>query len=81
MRWLLMMACLAGGADDAGDDGAACSLERCGDPEAPTILYPGDPGCDGGCERHLAGDDIYIPPRSGRPAGDTYWLSSRFSGS
>lgn len=54
--------------------GAPCDVERCGNPEAPTILYPGDPACDGGCERHLAGKDIYVPLRNGRPWGGTYKL-------
>ncbi len=58
-------------------DDPACSPERCGDPDAPSILYPGDPACDGdGCERVLAGEEIYVPPRNGRPWGDTYRLGA-----
>jgi|GEM_PF-2776612 len=56
-------------------DGDACPANlRCGDPDAATILFPGNPGCAGGkgCERVLAGDDIYIPPTNGKPWGDTY---------
>ncbi len=90
MRWFLIF-CLAGcsdlpsalaesqvgGADeDAADDRAPCPPERCGDPDAPSILYPGDPACDGGCERALAGAEIYVPPRGGRPWGDTYRLGT-----
>lgn len=61
------------------EDGAACPANlRCGDAEATTILFPGNPGCAGnkGCERILAGDDIYIPPTNGRPWGETYALGS-----
>jgi hypothetical protein len=63
------------GGDDGKADGAACSFARCGDPEATSILYPGNPACSGGgCERGLASADIYVPPRNGRPWGDTYQL-------
>ncbi len=59
------------------EDGAACSLARCGDPEAPSILFPGNPACyGGGCERGLASADVYVPPRNGRPWGDTYRLGT-----
>jgi hypothetical protein len=82
MRWLLIC-CLAGFSDSTShldgsqDDVAACSRERCGDPEAPSILYPGDAACDGdGCERALAGREVYVPPRNGRPWGDTYLLGT-----
>jgi hypothetical protein len=66
--------------DDDGDgDGkadAVCSLARCGDPAATTILFPGNPACPNGCERNLASADVYIPPRNGRPWGDTYELGT-----
>jgi hypothetical protein len=90
MRWFLIF-CLAGCSDlpsalaepqvtgageRAGDDRAPCPPERCGDPDARSILYPGDPACDGGCERALAGAEIYVPPRNGRPWGDTYRLGT-----
>lgn len=61
------------------EDAAACPAGlRCGDPEASTILFPGNPGCAGGkgCERVLAGDDIYVPPTNGRPWGETYALGT-----
>ena len=60
-------------------DGAACPTSlRCGDPAATTILFPGNPGCAGGkgCERVLAGADIFIPPTNGKPWGETYALGS-----
>jgi hypothetical protein len=54
----------------------SCANVRCGNPDAPNILFPGNPACSGrGCERNLAGDALYIPPRNGRPWGDTYELS------
>jgi hypothetical protein len=62
-------------ADDAKADLAnqSCDTLVCGDADADVILFPGNPACDGrGCERNLAGDDIYVPPRNGRPWGDTY---------
>jgi hypothetical protein len=50
-----------------------CETVRCGNPRADVILFPGNPACGpAGCERGLAGEDIYIPPRNGRPWGDTY---------
>lgn len=55
-------------------DDPACST--CGSPLAPNILFPGNPVCGGGCERTLAGDDLYIPPRGGKPWGDTYSLGT-----
>src|SRR5688572_8745528 len=57
-------------------DGAACTIAKCGNPEATHILFPGNEACGGGCERHLAGDDLYIPPRGGKPWGDTFELGS-----
>jgi len=60
-------------------DGTGCPANlRCGDPDATTILFPGNPGCAGnkGCERILAGDDIYIPPTNGKPWGETYALGT-----
>ncbi|MCW5808846.1 MAG: hypothetical protein KIT31_41225 [Deltaproteobacteria bacterium] len=67
--------------DDAGDGKAdgACSLRTCGDPKAAAVLYPGNPACGGGCERNLAAGDLYIPPRNGRPWGDTYRLAPEAS--
>jgi hypothetical protein len=64
--------------DETGkEDSAACSITRCGDPDALNILFPGNPACDGrGCERALASEDLYIPPRNGRPWGDTYLLGT-----
>jgi hypothetical protein len=51
----------------------SCETVACGNDNADVILFPGNPACpNGGCERGLASDDIYIPPRSGRPWGDTY---------
>jgi hypothetical protein len=61
------------------EDGAACPASlRCGDPAATTILFPGNPGCAGGrgCERVLAGADIYIPPTNGKPWGETFALGT-----
>jgi len=58
--------------------GATCARLRCGDPAAPNILFPGNPACSGGgCERALAGADLYIPPRNGLPWQDTYALGTR----
>lgn len=62
-------------ADDAKADTAnqRCDKIRCGNPDADAILFPGNPACvGGGCERLLAGDDLYVPPRNGRPWGDTF---------
>lgn len=55
-----------------------CETVRCGNPDADAILFPGNPGCAGGkgCERGLASDELYIPPRSGRPWADTYELGA-----
>ena len=65
---------LSGKADGAG---ASCKTVRCGEPDALNILFPGNPACSGGgCERGLAGDDLYVPPRNGAPWGDTYELGS-----
>jgi hypothetical protein len=68
---------------DPSDDGkadaslASCANVRCGNPGALNILFPGNPACSGrGCERGLAGDELYIPPRNGRPWGDTYELGT-----
>ena len=56
----------------------SCATERCGDPDARNVLFPGNPACSGGgCERGLAGDDLYIPPRNGAPWQDTYALGTR----
>lgn len=68
---------------DEADDGKAdvanqtCAKVRCGDPDALNILFPGNPACaGGGCERGLASIDLYVPPRNGRPFGDTYELGT-----
>lgn len=57
-----------------------CETVRCGDPGAPNILFPGNPACSGGsgggCERELASDVLFIPPRNGQPWGDTYALGT-----
>jgi len=67
-------------ADPAGKadaPAATCATVRCGNPDAPNILFPGNPACNGaGCERSLAGDELYIPPRNGRPWDDTYALGT-----
>lgn len=64
----------AGKADAAA---ATCATVRCGDPEAVNILFPGNPACAGhGCERALAGDELFVPPRNGRPWDDTYALGT-----
>lgn len=84
---LLAVAACAADADldapqDAVDTGKAdaptgsCAKLRCGNPDAPNILFPGNPVCPGGCERNLAADDLYIPPRNGAPWGDTYTLGT-----
>ena len=58
--------------------GATCARVRCGNLDAGNILFPGNPACrGGGCERGLAGDDLYIPPRNGQPWQDTYELGTR----
>jgi hypothetical protein len=58
--------------------GSTCASVRCGNPDAVNILFPGNPVCEGGgCERALAGDDLFIPPRNGRPWQDTYELGTR----
>lgn len=69
---------------DPDDDGKAdlavqsCATVRCGNPDATTILFPGNLACSGkGCERVLAGDAIYVPPRNSRPWGDTYELGTQ----
>jgi hypothetical protein len=68
-------------ADPMGKADAAmqsCARVRCGNPEAVNVLFPGNPACSGaGCERGLAGEDLYIPPRNGAPWGDTYLLGTR----
>ena len=54
-----------------------CAMVRCGNPDAPNILFPGNPACSGrGCERGLASEDLYIPPRNGQPWQDTYQLGT-----
>src|SRR6185295_20296083 len=54
-----------------------CVTVRCGDPAAMNILFPGNPACGGkGCERQLADDELYVPPRNGLPWGDTYELGT-----
>ena len=56
----------------------SCQAVPCGDPGAPNVLFPGNPACDGGgCERGLASDVLYIPPRNGQPWDDTYALGTR----
>jgi hypothetical protein len=56
----------------------SCRAVRCGDPDAPNVLFPGNPACNGaGCERGLASEVLYIPPRNGRPWDDTYALGTR----
>jgi len=56
---------------------ATCATLRCGDPDAPNVLFPGNPACRGaGCERGLASGVLYIPPRNGAPWGDTYALGT-----
>ncbi|HEY5952113.1 MAG TPA: hypothetical protein VIV40_41735 [Kofleriaceae bacterium] len=52
----------------------SCATVRCGNPSALQILFPGNLACPGGCERNLASDEVYIPPRNGKPWGDTYEL-------
>ena len=52
----------------------SCTTVHCGNPAALHILFPGNLACPGGCERNLAGDDVYIPPRNSRPWQDTYEL-------
>jgi hypothetical protein len=55
----------------------SCAKVRCGNPDAPNVLFPGNPACNGGgCERGLAGNDLYIPPRNGAPWQDTYELGT-----
>ena len=90
MRPLLLVVFAACAADagldepqDAVDSGKAdgatqsCAKVRCGNPDAPNILFPGNPACaGGGCERGLAGDDLFIPPRNGAPWGTTYELGT-----
>lgn len=61
---------------DSKADGASCSLAKCGDPAAETIVFPGNLACGSGCERTLASESIYIPPRNGKPWGDTYMLGT-----
>lgn len=52
-----------------------CSAKvKCGNPDADAILFPGNIGCTNGCERVLAADDLYIPPRNSKPWGDTHEL-------
>src|SRR5262245_41035227 len=86
----LALAALVGCAGAAGPDepqdaspeaGAlprqSCASVRCGDPDAPNILFPANPACNGrGCERALASDWLYIPPRNGQPWQDTYSLGT-----
>lgn len=55
----------------------SCAVVRCGDPDAPNILFPGNPACaGGGCERDLASTVLFIPPRNGQPWDDTYALGT-----
>jgi hypothetical protein len=61
----------------ADASGESCASVRCGNPDARNLLFPGNPACSGrGCERNLAGDALYVPPRNGRPWGDTYELGT-----
>lgn len=56
---------------------ASCANIRCGNPDAANLLFPGNPACNGGgCERGLAAEDLYIPPRNGEPWQDTYALGT-----
>lgn len=48
------------------------SEEALGSATAANILFPGDPACGGGCERSLAGPELFIPATSGKPWGQTY---------
>ena len=63
---------------EAGELSAAtCAMVRCGNPDAPNILFPGNPACNGGgCERLLASQVLFIPPRNGLPWQDTYELGT-----
>lgn len=62
-----------GCATEAGDDEAEASSSALGFAQAPNILFPGDPACNGGgCEAALASSNLFIPDRSGQPWGDTY---------
>jgi hypothetical protein len=67
-------------ADSVGKADAStrtCATVRCGNPEALNLLFPGNPACSGkGCERALADDELYIPPRNGLPWADTYELGT-----
>jgi hypothetical protein len=75
---VILAGCVASDPGDAAgraDRPGPCDASGCGDPAAPSILFPGNPACaGGGCERDLAGDDLFIPARGGSPWGDTYAL-------
>jgi hypothetical protein len=86
---LMMTGCAADGdaaldePQDATDDGKAdagdtvsCARVACGDPDAPNVLFPGNLACGGPCERMLAGEALYIPPRNGAPWGETFRLGT-----
>lgn len=62
-----------GDADKADAPSQTCQSVRCGNQHADAILFPGNPACGpAGCERGLASNDLFIPPRNGKPWGDTY---------
>jgi len=76
-------ACLAAGASvlfacsaELGETPPDGSEEALGTATAANILFPGDAACGGGCERSLAGTDLFIPASSGRPWGETYKLGT-----
>jgi hypothetical protein len=77
---VFLAGCVAGDPGDAAgraDRPGPCDASGCGAPDAPNILFPGNPVCaGGGCERALAGDDLFIPARGGAPWGDTYALGA-----
>ena len=64
------------GDDKADAQSQSCTKVRCGNPEATALLFPGNLGCTTGCERNLASDDVDVPPRNGKPWGDTYTLGT-----
>lgn len=73
----LVAASLAGCAvEPAEEDDGTTQSSALGDARADAILFPGDPACGGGCESSLASSALYIPPRGGKPWGDTYALGN-----
>lgn len=70
--WVAVVACAACSAEAPDTSFDETGEEALGSEQAPNILFPGDPACGGGCEKSLAGDEVFIPATNGKPWGQTY---------